>query len=492
MAGLMSWCGNCPAFALGSYVVKVKLRFGNRAVAEVTRHVRYLTFFVQDVVSSRNRFQVRKRAGLKKKGEFDACGKPARLGGKSFGGHNPAMPSDSRLTFFARTDFHDLKKVFGIRRADRRAHMYVIGKTGTGKSTLLETLIRQDIEAGEGIALLDPHGDIVERIVSRVPERRRDDVIYFNVPDALHPLGFNPLEQVPAAKRPLTASGLLEVFKKLWPEFWGPRLEHILRNALLALLDQPEATLADVLRLFDDPAYRKRVSERVANAQVRNFWIREYESYPKNLKAEAIAPIQNKVGAFLANPILNRIVTQPKSTFDVRRVMDEGNLLLVNLAKGKIGEDTASLLGALLVTRIGVAALSRADLPENQRRDFYIYMDEFQSFTTLSIANMLSELRKYRAGMILAHQYLYQLDAQIREAILGNVGTIISFRLGASDAQILKREFAPEIDAADLISLSNYHIYLKLMVEGEITRPFSARTVKLSNTTAVSRESERQ
>jgi hypothetical protein len=355
--------------------------------------------------------------------------------------------------------------------------MYIVGKTGTGKSTLLETLIRQDLQTDQGLALLDPHGDLVERVLAIVPEERKGDCIYFNVPDVSNPLGFNPLERVPPAKRALTASGLIEVFKKIWTEFWGPRLEHILRNALLALLEQPQATLIDILRLLDDPSFRKNAVERVANAQVRGFWLREYEAYPRTLRAEAIAPIQNKVGAFLTDPVLNRIVTQPKSTFNVRQVIDQGKILLVNLAKGRLGEDTAALLGALLVTKIGLAGLSRADLPEPDRRDFCLYLDEFQSFTTLSLATMMSELRKYKVGLVLAHQYLSQLDRQVRDAILGNVGTVISFRLGAVDAQILEKEFSPEVSAIDLMSLSNYQVYIKLMVDGELTRPFSAETL---------------
>lgn len=358
--------------------------------------------------------------------------------------------------------------------------MYVIGKTGTGKSTLLETLIRQDLAGGAGLALLDPHGDLVERVLAALPENRRGDLIHFNVPDSALPLGFNPLERVPAAQRALAASYLLEVFKKLWAQFWGPRSEHILRNALFALLEQPQATLADVLRLFDDASYRKAVADRVANAQVRRFWLREYESYPARLRADSIAPIQNKIGAFLADSRLSHILSQTKSAFDLRKAMDQGQILLVNLAKGKIGEDTASLLGALLVTRFAVSALSRADTPEPRRRSFYLYLDEFQNFTTLSIASMLSELRKYRVGLILAHQYMSQLDEKVCDAIFGNVGTMISFRLGADDAEILDREFSPEITALDLISLPDHHIYLKLMVEGVVSSPFSAETLSPS------------
>lgn len=415
-----------------------------------------------------------------KEAKIAESSKPGRLGSGEVRRNDEGMSQgiENRITFFARTNFRNTRRIFGIKQADRRAHMYIIGKTGTGKSSLLETMIRQDIEAGQGAALLDPHGDLVERVLARVPDRRRDDLIYFNVPDATRPLGFNPLESVPPLKRPLAAAGLLEVFKKIWAESWGPRLEHILRNALLALLDQPQATLADVLRLLDDSAYRRAAAGRVHNSQVRGFWLREYENYPSRFRAEAVAPIQNKVGAFLADPRLNRIITQSKSAFDPRQVIDEGRVLLVNLAKGKIGEDTAALLGAMLVSRMGLAALSRADVPEKKRRDFYLYLDEFQSFTTLSLANMLSELRKYRVSLILAHQYLSQLDPQIRDAILGNVGTIISFRLGLTDAEILAKEFYPEFTPLDLITLPNYNIYLKLMVDGTVTSPFSADTLE--------------
>jgi len=382
------------------------------------------------------------------------------------------------ITLFAETNFRNERVRFGIKQADRRAHMYIIGKTGTGKSTLLETLIRKDIYSGKGVALLDPHGDLVERVIAQIPEHRKGDLIYFNVPDLSRPLGFNPLASVSPLKRPLAASGLLEVFKKIWIDSWGPRLEHILRNALLALLDQPQATMGDILKLLEDRPFRKGVAARVQNSQVRDFWLKEYENYPARFRIEAIAPIQNKVGAFLSNPLLSRILLQTKNDFYLRRVMDEGKILLVNLAKGKIGEDTASLLGALLVTRVGLAALSRADIAEENRRDFYLYVDEFQSFTTLSLTTMLSELRKYRVNMILSHQYLSQLDPQIRDAILGNVGTLISFRLGATDAEILQKEFYPEFSIKDLISLPNYNIYLKLMINGMISDPFSAVTLQ--------------
>jgi hypothetical protein len=387
-------------------------------------------------------------------------------------------PDKQRVTLLARTDFRDESRPFGIRTADRRSHLYALGKTGTGKSTLLETLLCQDIEAGEGVALLDPHGDLVERVVSRVPKERLSDLIYLDVPSQTQAFGFNPVERVAPERRSLAASALVEVFKKIWVDSWGPRVEHILRNAVFCLLEQPEATLADIPRLLDDQAFRKRAAERVANAQVRNFWLREYESYPARFRAEAVAPLQNKVGAFLADPTLCRILSTARSSFDLRRVIDERKILLVNLAKGRMGEGSAALLGALLVARIGLAGLSRSDIPEEERRDFYLYIDEFQTFATMSFVSMLSELRKYRVNLILTNQYLSQLDLQVRDSVLGNVGTLISFRVGPADAAVLSEEFSPEFSATDLMGLPNYRIYLRLMIDGATTRAFSARTLK--------------
>ena len=355
--------------------------------------------------------------------------------------------------------------------------MYVVGKTGTGKSTFLETLIRQDAEAGSGLALLDPHGSLIANVLTALPSHRRTELVHFNVADPTQRIGINPLQHVHPQARPLAASALIEVFRKTWAESWGPRVEHILRNTLLALLDQPRATLADILRLLHDGNFRRHAVDRVANQHVRDFWRNEYESYPARFKAEAIAPLENKVGAFLSNPLLARILTTEQSTLNIREVMDSEKILLVDLAKGRIGEDTASLLGSLLVTQVGLAALGRTDLEESARKDFYLYLDEFQNFTTLSLANMLSELRKYRVGMVLAHQYLSQLDLQVRDAILGNVGTIISFRIGMNDAEILAKEFYPEVSEMDFASLPNFNIYLRLMVEGTVPRPFSAETL---------------
>lgn len=382
-----------------------------------------------------------------------------------------------RITLFARTNFRDDRRVFGIKQGDRRAHMYLIGKTGTGKSTLLETMIRQDISAGRGFALLDPHGDLAEKVRAAIPEERRGDLIDFYVPDTRRPLGFNPLAQVPSEKRPLVGAGLLEVFRKIWADSWGPRLEHILRNCLLTLLDQPEASLADILRLLDNSTFRSYAVGRVRNGQVRDFWLREYAHYPTRFQMEAIAPIQNKVGAFITDPRLQKILTQPRSSFDLRRVMDERKILIVTLSKGLIGEDASTLLGALLVAMIGFAGQSRADIPLEERRDFYVYLDEFHAFTTESLATMLAELRKYRVNLILAHQYLTQVELPVRDAILGNVGTVIAFRLGLPDAEILAKEFAPEFSANDLMNLPNHRIYLKLMVDGVVSKPFSADTL---------------
>jgi type IV secretory pathway TraG/TraD family ATPase VirD4 len=387
----------------------------------------------------------------------------------------------SDIIYFGRTNFRNARRIFGIKRADRRHHMYIVGKTGTGKSTLVETMVRQDIANGEGLAICDPHGDLVERIRRTVPAHRRDDMIWFDLTDRNSPIGYNPLASVPEEKRALAASGILDVMKKLWVDSWGPRLEHILRNSLLALLDVPGATFADILQLMSDDEFRRHAMHTVTNRQVRTFWLKEYAGYPARFRAEAIAPIQNKVGAFLSNPLLRAVLTAKENHLDLRNAIDNRKILLVNLSKGRIGEDTASLLGALLVASLGFAAFSRSDIPEDERRDFWIYLDEFHTVTTLSLANMLSELRKYRAGLVLANQYLAQLDEPIRAAILGNVGTLVTFRLGYADAEILAQEFTPVFEALDLANLPNHEIYLKLMVDGVPSAPFSAETLRLPN-----------
>jgi hypothetical protein len=377
---------------------------------------------------------------------------------------------------FARVDFRNDQRIFGINSEDRFSHLYVIGKTGTGKSTLLETMALQDLRAGNGFALIDPHGDLVERINARVPPSRRTDVIYLNAPDPLQPYGYNPLRHVGQDRIALAASGMMEVFKKMWPEAWGVRMEHILRNVLMALLEQPKATLHDVLRLLSDQDFRKGIAKELRNQTVRTFLLKEFERFSFGYRADGTAPIQNKVGAFLADPLLNRILTAPKTDLHIRRIMDEGKVLLVNLGKGQIGEDSSSILGGLLVTTIGLAAYSRTDIPAANRRDFFVYIDEFQSFTTLALANMLSELRKYRVGFTVAHQYLNQLEPEVRHAVLGNTGSIISFRVGAEDTPYLVREFHERFAEIDLLQLPNYRVYLKLMIDGTPSKPFSATT----------------
>ena len=357
------------------------------------------------------------------------------------------------------------------------SHVHLIGKTGAGKTTLLESLIRQDIANGYGVTLIDPHGDFVERVHQTIAQARSSDVVYFDVANSIQPYGYNPLKFVSKERRPLAAAGVLEVLKKTWKDSWGQRLEHILRNAILALLDVPDATLVDILRLLDDEAFRREVISRVSNERVRAYWSDEYEKYSYRLRADAVVPIQNKVGAFLADPILRRVLTNPEQPLAIRKIMDEGKILLVNLAKGRFGEDSASLLGGLLVTTIGLAAFSRADSPQEHRTDHFFYIDEFQNFTTLAIANMVSELRKYRVGLVLANQYLAQLEPDIRHAVLGNAGTFISFRVSAKDASYISAELAPRFRSEDLVHLPNHEIYLKLMIDGAPSKPFSAETI---------------
>jgi type IV secretory pathway TraG/TraD family ATPase VirD4 len=387
------------------------------------------------------------------------------------------MSSSNPVTYFAQTLSRGQRQRFGIKRNDRLSHIHVIGKTGAGKSTLLETMMLQDIHRGEGFTLLDPHGDLVERIAQSIPRHRRKDVIYFDPSDPKQPYGYNPLKRVGPDKRSLAASGILEVFHKTWGErAWGQRMEHILRNALLLLLEQPEATLADLLTLFRDETFRANAVKHCANEQVRNFWLYEFPKLGRS-STEAVAPIQSKVSAFLSDPTLCHVLTTPQQPIHIRKLMDEGKIVLVNLAKGKLGEDSASLLGGLLMTTIGLAAFSRADTSEPDRRPHWLYIDEFQSFTTQSLANMLSELRKYKVGMVLAHQYLHQLDPDIRNAVLGNAATLIAFRLGAQDAAAIAKELAPVFNRTDLLALANYHIYLRLLIDGEPSKPFSATTL---------------
>jgi hypothetical protein len=383
-----------------------------------------------------------------------------------------------RAVHFAQVNFRNDRRVFGIKTEDRFSHLYIIGKTGTGKSTLLETMALQDLENGNGFALIDPHGDLVTRIAARIRPEQWKRTVYLDATDPFQPYGYNPLRHVREDRIALAASGMMDVFKKMWPDAWGVRMEHILRNVLMALLEQPDATLHDVLRMFSDSQYRKAIAKSLRNETVQTFLLKEFDKFSFGYRADGTAPIQNKVGAFLADPLLNRILTAPEKELHIRPIMDHGQVLLVNLAKGRIGQDSASLLGGLLMTTIGLAAFSRADMPADKRRDFFVYVDEFQSFTTLALANMLSELRKYRIGFTLAHQYLHQLEPDIRHAVLGNVGSVISFRVGTEDSPYLVREFNERFENLDLLQLPNYHVYLKLMIDGTPSNPFSATTLE--------------
>lgn len=378
-----------------------------------------------------------------------------------------------RPSFFGVSNFHGSKKRIGIAQADRLSHMYIVGKTGVGKSTLLEILLRQDIVAGRGFALIDPHGDLAERVWEWTPHALRDRITYLNAPDPTQPFGYNPLRRVRPDRIPLAAAGILETFRKQWPQAWGVRMEHVLRNALYALLEHDDASLPDILRLFSDKKFRKTVARKIENPVVKEFWTTEFENYPARLRAEAVAPIQNKLGALLADPTLFRILVAPASEVRLRALMDDGRGLILNLSKGELGEDACTILGGLIITTLGLAAFSRANIGPSQRRPFFIYADEFQSFTTLSVVNMMSELRKYGAGLIVAHQYLRQMDPEVRAAVFGNVGSLVVFRAGADDAPHLAQELHGKFAILDLLSLSNRRIYLRLLLDGRSSLPFS-------------------
>ena len=381
----------------------------------------------------------------------------------------------NEIMFFAQTNFRNQMRRFGIKTDDRRRHMYLIGKTGMGKSTILENMIVEDIRAGRGVAVVDPHGDLAEKIIQYIPKERVKDVIYFNPADIDFPIAFNLVEQVEPHLRHLVASGLIGVFQKLWADSWGPRLEYILRNAILAILDFPGSTLLGVVRMLSDKEYRKKVVANVKDPVVKSFWEKEFTGYADKFAAEAVSPIQNKVGQFLSSSFMRNIVGQVKSSIDIREVMDSGKILIMNLSKGRIGEDNSALLGAMMITKIQLAAMSRVDIDEDKRRDFYLYIDEFQNFSTESFANILSEARKYRLNLIMAHQYIDQLDERVKPAVFGNVGTIIVFRVGAADAEELVKEFTPVFTEEDIVNIPKYEMYLKLMIDGIASDPFSAR-----------------
>lgn len=383
------------------------------------------------------------------------------------------MQNNHDITFFAKTDFRNEENKFGMYQADRLLHTYIIGKTGTGKSTLLKTMFKQDMEDGHGACLIDPHGDLVASIMESIPEHRKSDVIYFDIPNVHLTLRYNPFKKVSYEKRSLVASGIMDVFKKLWSDAWGVKLEHILRHCILTLLDQPSATLEDIPELLLDRAFRTHAITNIENPSVILFWKKEFPNYNRY----DLLPVLNKLGGMLANPAIKRVLIENPQDVSLRKAMDEKKIILVNLSKGHLGEDVSHLLGALFVSSLNSAAFSRSDTLEENRIPFMLYMDEFHNFTTLSLVNMFSELRKFKVGMILSHQYIHQLDDDIRRAIFGNAGTIISFRIGTEDAYYLAKEMYPKFETESFINLANYRIYLKLMINGVPSKPFSAMTL---------------
>ncbi len=391
------------------------------------------------------------------------------------------LDPEKDVVYFAKTDFRNSNRLFGIKRKDRRQHMYVVGKTGTGKSALLNNFIVQDIANGEGLCLIDPHGELVEGLLDKIPEDRVNDVIYFNPADPDYHIGFNILEIPDPKYKHLVASGLMGIFTKIWQNVWSARMEYILNNAILALIDTPGSTLLGIPRLLTDKTYREKIIGNITDPVVKAFWINEFEQWRDQFRNEAIAPIQNKVGQFLSTALIRNIVGQSKSTIDIFDLMNTGKIFLVNLSKGRIGEDNSSLLGGMLITKIQLSAMERVRVPEDERVDFYLYVDEFQNFATDSFAGILSEARKYRLNLIIAHQYIGQLvtdmSTRVRDAVFGNAGTMIMFRVGAGDAEFLEKEFEPEFVIQDMVNLPNYSVYLKMMVDGVTCRPFSAITL---------------
>jgi len=387
----------------------------------------------------------------------------------------------SDINFFGETNFRNQRTKFGIKLDDRRRHFYVVGKTGMGKTEMLKNAAVQDIQCGNGMGFIDPHGEAVEELLNFVPEERVKDVIYFNPSDTKFPIAFNVMERVSKDQQHMVASGLMSVFKKIWPDVWSARMEYILNNVVLALLEHPDSTLLGINRMLSDPEYRQTVVNSVTDPVVKTFWLQEYARYTQRYEVEATAAIQNKVGQFIANPLIRNIVGQTHSNLDLRGIMDGEKILLANISKGRIGEDNSRLLGGLLITKLQLAAMSRVDIPEEERKDFFLYIDEFQNFATDSFVNILSEARKYRLCLILSHQYIAQLgtgtEATVRDAVFGNVGTLVSFRVGAEDAEWLEKEFTPEFLAEDFVNLGKYTIYVKLMIDGISSRPFSANTL---------------
>jgi hypothetical protein len=386
---------------------------------------------------------------------------------------------ENDISLLGVTNFRGDNTVFGLNREDRGRHVYILGQTGTGKSGALELLTISDIYYDQGFAVIDPHGDYAQHVLSFIPRRRIDDVVYFNPADTDHPIGFNPLEVQDKTLKGHISSELVGVLKRLFAESWGPRLEYILRYTLLALLDYPNATMLDVTRMLTDKKFRANVVTYIDDPVVKNFWVTEFAAWNDKFATEAVAPVLNKVGAFTANPMIRNIIGQPKSTFNIRKIMDEGKILIVNLSRGLMGEDNAGILGAMMVTKIQLASMGRADMPEEKRRPFYLYVDEFQNFATDSFAVILSEARKYALNLTVANQYISQMGQPVRDAVFGNVGTIVSFRVSPDDSPFLQKYFEPQFEAADIIQQHNRHFMINMTIDGEKAPPFTARTLNL-------------
>ncbi|HEY4528677.1 MAG TPA: type IV secretory system conjugative DNA transfer family protein, partial [Candidatus Paceibacterota bacterium] len=387
----------------------------------------------------------------------------------------------NQITYFAQTDSRSDRKKFGIKSADRSKHVYVIGKTGMGKSTLLENMAIQDMQNGNGMAFIDPHGGTAEKLLEYIPESRINDVVYFAPFDIEHPLAFNVMEDVGPERRHLVVSGLMSAFLKLFgEESFSDRMQYILQNIILALLEYPDSTMLGINKMLVDKAYRKSVVDNVTDPSVKAYWTKEFAGYTERFAAEAIPAIQNKIGQFTSNPLIRNIIGQPKSSFNFRKIMDEKKIMIVNLSKGRVGEGNARLLGSMLVTKIYLNAMSRADESAaslSKLPQFYLFVDEFQSFADKSFADILSEARKYKLNLTMAHQYIEQMEEEVRDAVFGNVGTVIAFRVGAYDAEVLEKEFAPVFILDDLVNLGLRQIYLKLMIDSLTSQPFSATTL---------------
>ncbi len=398
-------------------------------------------------------------------------------------------PEEQRdtLNLFARTDFKNESQVFGIRKEDRRRHMYVVGKSGTGKSTLLANMIINDLKHDEGLAVIDPHGDLVETVLNYIPKRRINDVILIDPSDTEAVVRLNLFEGGSSVHRELIASGIVSIFQKLYGHTWGPRLEYVLRNALLTLL-QGNAKLSDIIRILTDKKFRDRIVENLEDPVLKNFWQAEFDRMNDKQRVEAISPILNKVGQFVTSPLIRRMVDAEKSSFDIEAAMNSGKIVLMNLSQGRIGEDNAALIGAMMITKIQLAAMNRVYLEESQRRDFFLYIDEFQNFATTSFVKILSEARKYRLSLILANQYVAQIPEEVQSAIFGNAGNLVSFIVGASDASVLQREFADKYSVEDLVSLGRYQIITRLLIDGHMSLPFPAHTLGLASSLNQNRE----